>query len=27
LAARNAVNVIPSRDYVHIMGGVKRIYG
>ena len=27
LAARNAVNVIPSRDYVHIMDGVQRIYG
>ena len=27
LAARNAANVIPSRDYVHIMGGVKRIHG
>jgi hypothetical protein len=27
LAARNAVNVIPSRDYVHLMGGVQRIYG
>ena len=27
LASRSAVNVIPSRDYVHIMGGVKRIYG
>ena len=27
LAARNAVNVIPKRDYVHIMDGVQRIYG
>jgi hypothetical protein len=27
LAARNAVNVIPNRDYVHIMDGVKRIHG
>ena len=27
LAARNALNVIPSRDYVHLMGGVRRIYG
>jgi hypothetical protein len=27
LAARNAVNVIPNRDYVHIMDGVQRIYG
>ena len=27
LAARNAANVIPTRDYVHIMGGVNRIYG
>jgi len=27
LAARNSVNVIPSRDYAQIMGGVKRIYG
>ena len=27
LGARNAVNVIPNRDYVHIMDGVQRIYG
>jgi glycosyltransferase involved in cell wall biosynthesis len=27
LAARNAVNVIPSRDYVHIVDGVQRIHG
>jgi hypothetical protein len=27
LAARNAVNVIPSRDYIHIMDDVKRIHG
>jgi hypothetical protein len=27
LAARNAASVIPTRDYVHIMGGVQRIYG
>jgi hypothetical protein len=27
LAARNAVNVIPNRDYVHVMDGVQRIYG
>ena len=27
LAARNVVNVIPSRDYVHILDGVQRIHG
>lgn len=27
LAARNAASVIPTRDYVHLMGGVRRIYG
>jgi hypothetical protein len=27
LAARNAVNVIPTRDYVHITGDSQRIYG
>lgn len=27
LVARNAVNVIPSRDYAHIMDGVQRIHG
>jgi len=27
LAARNATNVLPTRDYVHIMGGRQRIYG
>jgi polyisoprenyl-phosphate glycosyltransferase len=27
LAARNAANVLPTRDYVHIMGGRQRIYG
>jgi hypothetical protein len=27
LAARNAVNVIPTRDYIHITGGSRRIYG
>lgn len=27
LAARNAVSVIPSRDYVHLMGSVRRIHG
>jgi hypothetical protein len=27
LAARNAVNVIPSRDYVYLMEGVQRIHG
>jgi polyisoprenyl-phosphate glycosyltransferase len=27
LAARNAVNVIPTRDYVHVIGSVLRIYG
>ena len=27
LAARNAVNVIPTRDYIHILGDVRRIYG
>ncbi|MGH7886837.1 MAG: glycosyltransferase [Candidatus Binatia bacterium] len=27
LAARNAINVIPSRDYVHLMDGVQRIHG
>jgi polyisoprenyl-phosphate glycosyltransferase len=27
LAARNAANVLPTRDYVHIMGRRQRIYG
>ena len=27
LAARNVVNIIPSRDYVHILDGVQRIHG
>jgi polyisoprenyl-phosphate glycosyltransferase len=27
LAARSATNVLPARDYVHIMDGRKRIYG
>lgn len=27
LAGRNAVNVIPTRDYLHIMGGIHRIHG
>ena len=27
LAGRNAVNIIPSRDYVHIADGVRRVYG
>jgi len=27
LASRNAVNVIPSRDYVHLLNGVQRIHG
>ena len=27
LAARNAVSVIPSRDYIHLMGNSRRIYG
>lgn len=27
LAARNAVNVIPSRDYVHIMDDVRHVHG
>jgi hypothetical protein len=27
LAARNSVNVIPSRDYIHIMDDIKRIHG
>ena len=27
LASRNAVNVLPTRDYVHIMGSHHRIYG
>jgi len=27
LAARNATNVLPTRDYVHIMGSRQRIYG
>src|SRR6266496_440754 len=27
LAARNAANVLPTRDYVHIMGSRQRIYG
>ncbi|MGH7810321.1 MAG: glycosyl transferase, partial [Candidatus Binatia bacterium] len=27
LAGRNAANVIPTRDYIHIMGAIHRIYG
>lgn len=27
LAGRNAANVIPTRDYLHIMGGIHRIHG
>jgi hypothetical protein len=27
LAGRNAVNIIPSRDYVHIADTVRRVYG
>jgi len=27
LSARNAVNVMPSRDYLHIIDGVQRIHG
>jgi polyisoprenyl-phosphate glycosyltransferase len=27
LASRNATNVLPTRDYVHIMGNRQRIYG
>ena len=27
LASRDLANIIPSRDYVHIIGGIQRVYG
>jgi hypothetical protein len=27
LASRDRANIIPSRDYVHIVGGIQRVYG
>jgi hypothetical protein len=27
LASRDRANIIPSRDYVHITGGIQRVYG
>jgi len=27
LASRDRANIIPSRDYVHILGGTQRVYG
>lgn len=27
LAARDTANIIPSRDYVHMTGGIQRVYG